>query len=218
MKRCGKCGIEKNENDFHDGRNHCKECRKEYRKKHNEENPDIRKKYEKKRYSENKESELKRTKEYRINNIQRLRKKDRDNYIENSIKQKTQKKKYRKENPVKVLETQKKSRKKGYQINPILKLKHNLRCRISQFLKIKNITKKNSTFDLVGCKPYELKEHLQKKFLDNMCWDNYGDWHIDHIIPLSSATNEEETYKLCHYTNLQPLWAEDNLKKSNKIL
>jgi hypothetical protein len=51
-----------------------------------------------------------------------------------------------------------------------------------------------------------------------MSWDNYGKWHIDHIIPLSSANNEDEVYKLCHHTNLQPLWAEDNLKKSNKIL
>ena len=51
-----------------------------------------------------------------------------------------------------------------------------------------------------------------------MSWDNYGDWHIDHIIPLSSAKTEEEIYKLAHYTNLQPLWAEDNIKKSNKIL
>ena len=51
-----------------------------------------------------------------------------------------------------------------------------------------------------------------------MSWDNYGKWHIDHIIPLSSANSEDDIYKLCHYTNLQPLWAEDNLKKSNKIL
>jgi len=48
--------------------------------------------------------------------------------------------------------------------------------------------------------------------------DNQGKWHIDHIIPLSSAKTEGEFYELCHYTNLQPLWAENNIKKSNKII
>ena len=51
-----------------------------------------------------------------------------------------------------------------------------------------------------------------------MKWDNHGKWHIDHIIPLSSAETEEEVYNLCHYTNLQPLWGEDNLKKGKKII
>jgi hypothetical protein len=61
-------------------------------------------------------------------------------------------------------------------------------------------------------------EYLGDLFTEKMNWDNYGEWHIDHIIPLSSANTEEEIYKLCHYTNLQPLWAEDNIKKSNKII
>lgn len=51
-----------------------------------------------------------------------------------------------------------------------------------------------------------------------MTWNNYGKWHIDHIIPISSAKTEEEVIKLNHYTNLQPLWAKDNLKKGNKII
>jgi hypothetical protein len=50
-----------------------------------------------------------------------------------------------------------------------------------------------------------------------MNWDNYGDWHLDHIIPLCEAKTEEELFKLNHYTNLQPLWAEDNLKKNRKL-
>ena len=50
-----------------------------------------------------------------------------------------------------------------------------------------------------------------------MSWENMGKWHIDHIIPLSTAITEEDVIRLCHYTNLQPLWAEDNLKKSNKL-
>jgi hypothetical protein len=49
-----------------------------------------------------------------------------------------------------------------------------------------------------------------------MSWDNKHLWHIDHIIPLSSAKTEDELKQLCHYTNLQPLWAADNIKKSNK--
>ena len=80
-----------------------------------------------------------------------------------------------------------------------------------------SITKKNKTFDIVGCSPESLKEHLEKQFTNGMTWDNRSEWHIDHIIPLSSAKTEEELYKLCHYSNLQPLWAGDNLSKGNKV-
>jgi hypothetical protein len=79
-------------------------------------------------------------------------------------------------------------------------------------------SKRNKTFDIVGCSPYDLKEHLEKQFVSGMTWENRSEWHIDHIIPLSSAKTEDELYRLCHYTNLQPLWAEENLKKSNKII
>jgi hypothetical protein len=51
-----------------------------------------------------------------------------------------------------------------------------------------------------------------------MSWENYGEWHIDHIIPISSAKTNQEVYKLNHHTNFQPLWAEDNLRKSNKLI
>ena len=94
-----------------------------------------------------------------------------------------------------------------------------MRSRLCNYLKSNNITKKNKTFDIVGCTPEFLKEHLENKFKEGMSWENhdlYG-WHIDHIIPLSSAKTEEEIYKLCHYSNLQPLWAGDNLSKGNKV-
>jgi hypothetical protein len=104
--------------------------------------------------------------------------------------------------------------------NPINKLKDNMRSRLRIFFKISNISKKNKTFEIVGCSPQFLKEYLELQFSKGMSWDNHGlfGWHVDHIIPLSSANTEEDVYKLCHYTNLQPLWAEDNLKKSNKII
>ena len=70
--------------------------------------------------------------------------------------------------------------------------------------------------DALGCTSLELKQHLELKFTEGMNWDNYGRWHVDHIKPISLATTEQEAIQLSHYTNLQPLWAEDNLKKSNK--
>jgi len=107
-----------------------------------------------------------------------------------------------------------KSRKKT---DPIYKLIRITRSRINNFLKNNKITKQNKTFDIVGCSPEFLKEHIEKQFIEGMSWELLGQRiHIDHIIPLSSANTEEEIYKLCHYSNLQPLWAEDNLKKSNK--
>jgi len=102
--------------------------------------------------------------------------------------------------------------------NPLFKLSDNIRRRLNFFLKKEKIKKSNKTFELVGCTPQSLKEHLEKQFTDGMSWDNYGDWHIDHIIPLSFAKTEEETYNLCHYTNLQPLWANDNLTKGKKLI
>lgn len=91
---------------------------------------------------------------------------------------------------------------------------------MSEYIKKNNILKNNRTFEVVGLTPTELVSYLESKFLDGMTWENYGlqGWHIDHKIPLSSAKDEEELYKLCHYTNLQPLWSEDNLRKSNKFL
>jgi hypothetical protein len=101
----------------------------------------------------------------------------------------------------------------------IIRLSENLRRRINHILKLNNITKKNKTFDIVGCSPQFLKECLEQKFTEGMSWELIGQHiHIDHIIPLSSANTEEEVYKLCHYTNLQPLWAFDNLSKGSKIL
>jgi hypothetical protein len=102
-------------------------------------------------------------------------------------------------------------------IDPTFKLIKNIRRRLNRFISFTYFTKKNTTINLIGCPPDELRLFLEQKFKDNMSWDNYGEWHIDHIIPLSSAKTEEELCKLCHYTNLQPLWAKDNLIKSNKL-
>ena len=104
--------------------------------------------------------------------------------------------------------------------NTVFKLKCYVRNRIRSFFKLNDITKGNKTFDIIGCTPLELKSHLENLFTPEMTWENYGKfgWHIDHIIPLESAKTEEEMFKLCHYTNLQPLWWLENLTKRYKNL
>lgn len=75
--------------------------------------------------------------------------------------------------------------------------------------------KSSKTFDLLGCSFELLKEYIEQQFKDGMSWENHGKWHIHHKILLSWAKNEEELKELCKYTNLQPLWTEDNLSKKN---
>ena len=72
---------------------------------------------------------------------------------------------------------------------------------------------------LLGCSAEQLRTHLEEKFTDGMSWDNYGyrGWHIDHIRPCASfdLTDPQQQLECFHYTNLQPLWAEDNFKKGD---
>ena len=105
-------------------------------------------------------------------------------------------------------------------IDPIFKLTIAMRHRLNKFLKVTNMKKTNSTFKIIGCTPKFLKEYLEKKFKPGMTWENHtkDGWHVDHRLPLSSGKTLEDTYKLAHYTNLQPMWATENLKKGNKII
>ena len=104
------------------------------------------------------------------------------------------------------------------QTDALFKIKNNLRNRLYKSLKRIKENKNTSTINFLGVNYKEFKAHIENQFKDGMTWDNYGEWHIDHIIPLSSAKTEEELIKLFHYTNTQPLWAEENIKKGSKIL
>ena len=72
---------------------------------------------------------------------------------------------------------------------------------------------------LLDCSIPELRLYIESKFQKGMTWDNYGEWHLDHVIPCDTFDlTDSEQQKICfHYTNLQPLWAVDNLKKHNKL-
>ena len=99
------------------------------------------------------------------------------------------------------------------------KLKVDLRCRLNRALK--GNYKAGSAVRDLGCSVEEFKAHLESQFLPGMSWNNHtiGGWHIDHIEPLSkfNLSDIEELKQACHYSNLQPLWAKDNLKKGDKV-
>lgn len=96
------------------------------------------------------------------------------------------------------------------------RIKHNLRTRFN--LALKNNSKQSSIITLLGCSILELKEYLEEKFKPGMTWTNYGEWHIDHIKPCCDfRLSDKNQQEICfHYTNLQPLWAKDNLSKGGK--
>lgn len=105
------------------------------------------------------------------------------------------------------------------------KLARNLRKRINHI--VGDGQKAGSAINDLGCSVEELIRHLEFKFYTNpkteeqMSWDNYGiRWHIDHVIPLATLelTDENGFCRACHYTNLQPLWAEDNLSKGDSLI
>ena len=84
---------------------------------------------------------------------------------------------------------------------------------------LKGQVKSKRTMELLGCTIDELWIHMESKFTEGMTKENYGKWHVDHIMPCASfdLTDPEQQAKCFHYTNLQPLWALDNIKKGNRV-
>jgi len=140
----------------------------------------------------NKEHLSKYIKEYRENNVDKIRQIKRD------------------------YERNRKSR------DPLYKLISNFRTAIYQVLKESNVEKNKHYFDILQYTPEQLITHLENKFTDKMSWDNYGDWHVDHKLPIThfniQEMGDEEFMRCWSLDNLQPMWGFDNIFKSNKIL
>jgi hypothetical protein len=106
--------------------------------------------------------------------------------------------------------------------DPLYKLISNFRTAIYQVLKESNVEKNKHYFDILQYTPEELITHLENKFTDKMSWDNYGDWHVDHKLPIThfniQEMGDEEFMRCWSLDNLQPMWGFDNIFKSNKIL
>lgn len=101
--------------------------------------------------------------------------------------------------------------------DPLFLCVDRVRARINQVFRLNGYTKRSRTYEILGCSYEFLMGYIESKFVPGMSWENRSEWHIDHIIPLSSAKTEEDVIRLNHYTNLQPLWAADNLRKSDKM-
>jgi hypothetical protein len=106
-----------------------------------------------------------------------------------------------------------------YQTEPHFRIGVSLRKRLTLALKARGKRKAARLVELIGCTIPELAAHLEHKFQPGMTWNNYGRWHIDHILPCASfdLTEMQEQRKCFHFSNLQPLWAIDNIRKSAKI-
>lgn len=100
---------------------------------------------------------------------------------------------------------------------PIGHLAHSIRGRVYTSLKRGQQIKTQSTLNYLGASIDTIKEHIASKFEEGMSWDNHGEWHIDHIVPIKydDPTLEQQIERL-HYTNLQPLWAAENVSKNNR--
>jgi len=99
--------------------------------------------------------------------------------------------------------------------NPQYKITKNMRCRLWHAVKAQGTDKTARTFELVGCSSTELMQHLEAQFAEGMTWENYGEWHVDHIKPCAAfdLTCPEQQKTCFHFSNLQPLWGPDNCSK-----
>lgn len=227
MKHCTICGELKPLTEYHkrsamkDGRrSECKVCCNksavEYRK-NNKEKVSI---YNKKWKQENKEKHIEYLVDWREKNEKRLKEYSK-NYIENV----RDKEKHNKD----VVEWRNRNidscRARERERNRILfatDANHRIRCYLRGriYSALKGNKKADSTMELVGCSVPALKRYLAGKFTEGMTWDNYGEWHVDHIRPCASfdLSDPEQQRDCFHFTNLQPLWAKDNLSKGAKLV
>jgi len=226
-KRCRKCGEEKLLDEFYKDRSKeygrsgwCKECgQKRYREKNKKRETREGYKFCSKCGEEKPLCEFVRRKDSKdgfkgyckiCNNLQKKQ------YRENNIeKVRAQRRKSYEANKEQIA----RNRRIRYNEEPVFRLLDNLRKGLRRVVKTGSKTAALKLY--LGCTPVELKQYIEKQFKKGMCWENYGfyTWHLDHIIPMSTIKSEDDVEQIkivCHYTNLQPLWAEENYEKGDK--
>jgi hypothetical protein len=209
-KKCTKCGVTKPFDDFYRDRYQpnglsyqCKTCAKENSSRYRRENPNCVAKSVTKWRKNNKEKEALTHAKWLKNNVARV-------IRANAI--------WYKKNRKLVIERIKIRRHRDVNTRLIGNIRHRL------YSALKNNSKKSSSLVYLGCSIQEFRQHLESQFKEGMSWDNYGNkegcWSIDHIQPCSSFdhSDEEQIKKCWHYSNMQPMWHVENLKKHMRRL
>ena len=152
--------------------------------------------------------------EYREKNKERMTEYNKKYWVETKEEQTEKHREWKDKNRDHINEYFKNKRK----TDPNYQISDNLRSRLRKALKDQNVKKTQRTLDYIDCSIDFLKGWLESKFKEGMTWENYGEWHIDHIKPCSkfNLSNEEEQKKCFNYKNLQPLWASENTSKGAK--
>jgi len=230
-KICVYCKIDKNVVEFHKNKSKrdglqdvCKQCRKinadknkeklsEYKKDWYQSNSDKLKKISNIRYHKDKENINEKRRDVYNSDIDTKNKILNRNkiYYQNNKKLFNESAKlWRHNNPEKSKEI---SKKHYNEYKPLMICRRLIKRTIKYF----GTNKEQKTLELLDYTPLQLKENIESKFLDGMCWENYGEWHIDHIRPISSFDKNTKPSVVNSLDNLQPLWAKDNLSKGNKF-
>lgn len=161
-------------------------------------------------------------KKYREKNKESLYENHKKWYEDNKEKWNEYIKEYREKNAEKIRESKRNYERTRKDNDPIYKLISNFRTAIYQVLKENNVDKNGHYFEVLKYTPEELINHLEKQFTDGMTWDNYGQWHVDHVMPISvhdiQEIGDDEFMRCWSLSNLQPMWGDENIRKSNKIL
>ena len=124
--------------------------------------------------------------------------------------------KYREEHKDECRERQRNWKKQKRQNDEQFRILGNMRSRICDVLRG---CKSKTTKEYLGCTSEEFRKHIEEQFRDGMTWENYGEWHIDHITPLKyGEPTFEEVVERLHYKNTQPLWARENISKGNRFI
>lgn len=200
IKKCGRCLLQKSYEEFSKGsskeglQSYCKSCKSDWRIDNKSELQVYNREYK----SLNKDRVIELKKKWRIKNHDRAYEYHKE---------------YCKRNREQVTGVQREWERKKLESDFLFKMKKRLRGHTWRAFKFMSAKKSKRTEELLGCNIEQFREYIISKFLPGMTEENYGEWHIDHIKPLSSASTLEDLEILCHYSNLQPLWAVDNLKK-----